>query len=90
MSDADDATGALATTERLARMAELASLLAERVLSAHMENTVVPDAHMRALVDASLLLDEYGQQVPPLLAPIMDQLRARAATQTDREPAHDT
>ncbi len=73
----------------ISEVSRLANLLAERVLSEHMADNPVPDDHIRALAQAAQLLDEYEQEVPPLLAPIMDQLRAGAASRADSEPAND-
>lgn len=73
--------------EGIAEVARLTNLLADRVAGDHMADRPIPDAHLSALSRAAQLLDEYGQEVPPLLAPIMDQLRARAASQGDPEPA---
>ena len=67
----------------ISEVSRLANLLAERVLSAHMADAPVPDAHVRALVAAGLLLDEYGQDVPPLLIPIMDELRTGMAAEAE-------
>ncbi|ACA15709.1 conserved hypothetical protein [Methylobacterium sp. 4-46] len=67
---------------RLAEVSRLAHLLADRIYKDHMVGVAVPGEHMSALVAAGLLLEEYSLEVPPLLAPVMDQLRARAAVET--------
>ncbi|WFT81747.1 MULTISPECIES: hypothetical protein [unclassified Methylobacterium] len=61
----------------------MANLLADRIFRAHMAGEEVPDAHMSALITAGLLLDAYGMDVPPLLIPIMDQIRSRAAAEAE-------
>ncbi|ACA17748.1 conserved hypothetical protein [Methylobacterium sp. 4-46] len=77
--------------ERLAEVSRLANQLAERVLSDHMAERPIPDGHIHALAKASQLLAEYGQEVPSLLAPIMDQIRARTAGEGEaRERADGT
>lgn len=83
------ATDAPHPPERIAEVSHLANLLAERVLAEHMADRAVPDAHIHALAQAAQLLAEYGQDVPPLMVPIMDQLRAGVAAQAGGEPANE-
>ena len=73
----------------IAEVSRLANLLAERVLAEHMADRPIPDEHIRALSQAAQLLAEYGQDVPPLMVPIMDQLRAGVASQAVGEPTND-
>ena len=61
----------------------LADLLTERVLA----DRPMPDAYIHAIAQAAQLLAEHGQDVPPLMVPIMDQLRAGVASQAGGEPA---
>jgi hypothetical protein len=56
---------------RLSEVSRLATLLADRVLDAQIMSRPVPDEHIRALLEAALLLKEYGQELPSLLSQIM-------------------
>jgi hypothetical protein len=56
---------------RLSEVSRLATLLADRVLDAQIMRRAVPDEHIRALLEAALLLREYGQELPSLLSQIM-------------------
>ena len=55
----------------LAEVSRLSRLLADQVLDAQIMNRPVPDSHIRALLEAALLLREYGQELPSLLSQIM-------------------
>jgi len=59
---------------RLSEISRLATLLADRVLDAQIMRRPVPDEHIRALLEAALLLREYGQEQPSPLVQIMHGL----------------
>ncbi|KQP04871.1 hypothetical protein ASF28_18755 [Methylobacterium sp. Leaf99] len=65
------ATALSAPPERLVEVSRLATLLAEQVLDAQIMKLPVPDDHIRVLLDAGLLLREYGIELPSLLGQIM-------------------
>ena len=56
---------------QLSEVSRLATLLADRVLDAQIMSRPVPDEHIRILLEAALLLREYGQELPSLLSQIM-------------------
>lgn len=56
---------------QLSEVSRLATLLADRVLDAQITSRPVPDGHIRTLLEAALLLTEYGQELPSLLVQIM-------------------
>ena len=58
----------------ISEVSRLATLLAERVLDAQITSQPVPDSHIRSLLEAALLLREYGQDLPSLLSQIMHQV----------------
>ncbi|WP_336488748.1 hypothetical protein [Methylobacterium nigriterrae] len=60
--------------ERLARVSELAARLAEKTLADRMLEHPTPDATLRALADAALLLDAHGQPIPPLALELLTRL----------------
>jgi hypothetical protein len=49
----------------------MATLLAGDVLDAQIKGHLVPDNHIQSLLEAILLLREYGAPLPPLLNQIM-------------------
>ena len=57
--------------EGLSEVSRLATLLASDVLDAQIMQRPVPDGHIRSLLEAALLLREYGVEFPPLLGQIM-------------------
>lgn len=57
--------------EGLSEVSRLATLLASEVLDAQIMRRPVPDSHIRSLLEAALLLREYGAELPPLLDQIM-------------------
>src|SRR4051812_46515635 len=61
--------------ERLARVSELTTRLAENALTEMMLHHPVPDRTVRALADAMLLLEEYGQQIPPLALDLLMRIQ---------------
>ena len=56
---------------RLPEVSRLAAHLATNVIQAQIEGQPVPDGHIRSLLDAALLLREYGVALPTLLGQIM-------------------
>lgn len=60
-----------ASSERLAELARLAGLLADQVLDAQIMSRPIPDQHMRTLLSAAFLLEEYGVPLPSLLQQIV-------------------
>lgn len=63
---------------RLSEVSRLATLLSDQVLDAQIMKRPIPDVHVRALLDAALLLEEYGRPLPPLLGQIMHEVGADA------------
>ncbi|MCJ2109985.1 hypothetical protein MKK64_01945 [Methylobacterium sp. E-025] len=61
----------IASSARLSEVARLAGLLADQVLDAQIMNRPVPDQHIRTLLSAAFLLDEYGLPLPSLLQQIV-------------------
>ena len=68
-SDTNDAA-----SERLAEVSRLATLLADQMLDAQIMSRPVPDGHIRALLEAALVLREDGQELPSLLSQIMHEV----------------
>ncbi len=64
------------TLDRLSEVARLATLLADQVLDAQIMSRPVPDGHIRALLEAALVLREHGQELPSLLGQIMHGVSA--------------
>ncbi|TXN67822.1 hypothetical protein [Methylobacterium sp. WL6] len=60
-----------ASSERLPELSRLAGLLADQVLDAQIMSRPVPDQHIRTLLSAAFLLDEYGLPLPSLLQQIV-------------------
>ncbi|MCJ2083535.1 hypothetical protein [Methylobacterium sp. J-090] len=57
--------------KRLDEISRLATLLVDQVLNAQLLERPVPDDHIRALLEAGLLLKEYGVDPPSSLGEIM-------------------
>jgi hypothetical protein len=55
----------------LSEVSRMATLLAGDVLDAQIKGHLVPDNHIQSLLEAILLLREYGAPLPPLLNQIM-------------------
>jgi hypothetical protein len=55
----------------LSEVSRLATLLADRVLDAQIASRPVLDGHIRALLEAALLLREYDLELPSLLSQVM-------------------
>jgi hypothetical protein len=60
--------------EGLSEVSRMATLLASEVLDAQIMGRPIPDGQIRALLEASLLLKEYGVDLPPLLNQIMHEV----------------
>ncbi|MCJ2079036.1 hypothetical protein MKK68_25950 [Methylobacterium sp. E-016] len=60
-----------AAPDRLSEVSRLAGLLADQVLDAQIMSRPVPDQHIRTLLSAAFLLDEYGLPLPSLLQQIV-------------------
>jgi hypothetical protein len=63
----------------LYEVSRMATLLASDVLDAQIMRRPVPDGHIRSLLEAALLLREYGQELPSLLSQIMHEVDKPAA-----------
>ncbi|CAA2138446.1 MULTISPECIES: hypothetical protein [Methylobacterium] len=59
---------------RLSEVSRLASLLADRVLSAQIASQPIPKAHIHALLDAAIILEKYEVRLPPLLEQMVETL----------------
>ena len=70
MSKADTAD----VLKGLSEVSRMATLLASDVLDAQIMKRPVPDSHIRSLLEAALLLREYGQELPSLLSQIMHEV----------------
>ncbi|KQP30053.1 hypothetical protein ASF49_15145 [Methylobacterium sp. Leaf104] len=64
--------------DRLSEVVRLATLLADQVLDAQIMSRPVPDEHIRALLEAALVLRQHGQELPSLLGQIMHGISAEA------------
>ncbi|GJD94533.1 hypothetical protein [Methylobacterium iners] len=62
--------------DRLEQVARMADLLADRILNAQILGREVKDSDILALLEASLLLSEYGQETPPLVMQVVRRLDA--------------
>lgn len=81
---------AAAPTDRLPELSRLAALLARTVLDAQIQGRPVPDDQIRFLLDAALLLNEYGAELPSPLDQIMQDASApKAPEPSDDRPAPD-
>lgn len=78
-------TPAASPVGRLPELSRLAALLARNVLDAQIVGQPVPDGQIRSLLDAALLLEEYGVELPSLLGQIMHG--AAEPTSPATEPA---
>ena len=63
-----------ASVRRLSEVSRLATLLADRVFDAQIMSRPIPDIQIRALLDASLVLEEHGVVLPPLLMRILHEV----------------
>ena len=60
-----------ASPERLSELTRLAGLLADQVLDAQIFSRPIPDQHVRTLLSAAFLLEEYDLPFPSLLQQIV-------------------
>ena len=60
-----------ASPDRLSEVSRLAGLLADQVLDAQIFSRPIPDLHIRTLLSAAFLLEEYGIPLPSLLQQIV-------------------
>ncbi|TXN08262.1 hypothetical protein FV222_01115 [Methylobacterium sp. WL103] len=67
-----------ASPDRLSEVSRLAGLLADQVLDAQIMNRPVPDKHIRTLLSAAFLLEEYGVPLPSLLQQIVHDAKRGA------------
>jgi hypothetical protein len=73
-------------TRSISDVAQLAAALAERVIQAQLVGKPAPEEDIRLLMDAAMLLDECGEELPPLLIPIIQEVRAgRRSLATDNQ-----
>lgn len=64
----------------------MADLLADRVLNAQMLGHSIKESDVLALLEASLLLNERGQETPMLLEQVIRRLDAAKAADVDNAP----
>ena len=69
--------------ERLAEIARMADLLADRILNAQIMGRPVKESDILALLEASLLLSERGQETPPMVAQVVRRLDAARTADLD-------
>jgi len=74
--------------ESLSEVSRMATLLASEVLDAQIMSRPIPDDHIRSLLEASLLLKEYGVDLPPLLSQIMHEVENPRAKLHDEGQQH--
>lgn len=60
-----------AEVDRLEAIALMADVLADRVLNAQVMGRSVSESDIHALLEASILLKDYGKATPPLLSEIV-------------------
>ena len=72
-------------TDRLAEIARMADVLADRILQAQIMRRPVKESDVLALLEASLLLNERGQETPPLVVQVVQRLYAAKAAEADHE-----
>ena len=70
-----------APPDRLPELSRLAALFARTVLDAQIQGRPVPDDQIRFLLDAALLLNEYGAELPSPLDQIMQDASAPKASE---------
>ncbi|MFB8786991.1 hypothetical protein, partial [Pasteurella multocida] len=71
----------------LSEVSRLATLLADQTLDAQIKSRPIPDDQVQALLDAAVLLDEYGQELPPLLGQIVHEIGTSAPERAARPAA---
>lgn len=81
------AEGAIMTdhpsSQDLSEVLRLATLLADQVLDAQVMSRPISDQQVRALLDATLLLEDYDLALPPLLGQIMHEATAAGLVESD-------
>ena len=77
-------SGLSAPPAGLSEVSRLATLLADQALDAQIMSRPIPDDQIRALMEAALLLDEYGQELPPLLGQIVHEIGTAASAKPPR------
>lgn len=70
----DPSASATDSIGRLSEVSRLASILADRVLSAQIASQPIPKAHIHALLDAAIILEKYERELPPLLEQMIGKL----------------
>ncbi len=73
----------------LSEVSRLATLLADQALDAQIKSRPIPDDQVQALLDAAVLLDEYGQELPPLLGQIVHEIGTSAPERAARPASRD-
>ncbi|MCJ2006059.1 hypothetical protein [Methylobacterium sp. J-092] len=71
--------------KRLSEVSRLAGLLADQVLDAQIFSRPIPDQHIRALLDAALLLGEHSIPLPALLMQIVHEVDKETSRMTDAD-----
>ncbi|MGX5777280.1 hypothetical protein [Methylorubrum zatmanii] len=80
-------SGLSAPPAGLSEVSRLATLLADQTLDAQIKSRPIPDDQVQALLDAAVLLDEYGQELPPLLGQIVHEIGTSAPERAARPAA---
>ena len=79
--------GATRPADRLPELSRLAARVAATVLDAQIAGRPVPDDQIRYLLDAALLLNEYGAELPSPLDQIMQDASTPKAPEAQPEDA---
>lgn len=82
-------SGLSAPPAGLSEVSRLATLLADQALDAQIMSRPIPDDQIQALLDAAVLLDEYGQELPPLLGQIVHEIGTSAPDRASRRREED-
>ncbi len=77
-------------SSRLSEVSRLASLLADRVLAAQIDSQPIPKAHIHALLDAAIVLENHGADLPPLLEQMVQKLEDSEADMAEQIGAERT
>ena len=72
--------------DRLAEIARMADALADRLLNAQIMGHPVKESDILALLEASLLLSERGQETPPLVVQVVRRLDEAKTAEADHAP----
>lgn len=73
-------------TDRLEEIARMADVLADRILQAQIMGRPVKESDILALLEASLLLNERGQETPQLVVQVVRRLDEAKAADVDNSP----